>query len=149
MKGKVKVVAADDGTVIRQSRNPKYGFIKVSQVRSSVDKNGFANTVELYALIQGTIETLQAYEYEAGQEIPGKIVIEERTKPWNMLRASKEVKFAGKTSVPCKLGQELIYRRHVYTEVSNAEDVLLQHDNIDEIRDAEKVSGVRVNRKTL
>jgi hypothetical protein len=115
MKGKVKVVAADDGTVIRQSRNPKYGFIKVSQVRSSVDKNGFANTVELYALIQGTIETLQA----------------------------------GKTSVPCKLGQELIYRRHVYTEVSNAEDVLLQHDNIDEIRDAEKVSGVRVNRKTL
>lgn len=137
MDSKVKVVA-DDTTqlVINQSANPVFGYVRVVQKRVIIDENGFMKRKEFSALIHGLVEDLQSVGYYDGQELPGKIIAEESLDPFNKKDPSKSLKKAGDTNVVCTYGGFPIHRRTKYTDKSNAEDILIAHDNKAEVKAA-------------
>jgi L-ascorbate metabolism protein UlaG (beta-lactamase superfamily) len=74
-----------------------------------------------------------------GQELPGRVVIRESLKPFNDKDPSRDLKIAGDTGVVCKVNGQPIYRKTIYTDVAAVEEVQIAHDNIDEIRAANRV----------
>ena len=132
------VVTGDElGNVITQSvNNPEYGYVRVEQVRTMFDENSFLRRKKLSALIQGTMEDLKEANYQINQELPGRIVIIESTKAPNKKDETKNLKYAGNTGVICKLKGQPIYRKNIYTIISNVTDELVKHDNSDEIKAA-------------
>jgi hypothetical protein len=137
MNSKVKVVAdATTGTVINQSNNPDYGYVRLEQVRTLIDDNGFLRRKTLSTLIHGTIAELQASDFYAGQELPGSITIVESLEAFNKSNSERDLKIAGETGIICKFEGQPIYRKTKYSPSSNAVDVTIQHDNVDELREA-------------
>lgn len=136
-KSKVVVTADKAGNVIVKSQNnPEFGHIRVEQTRMVVEENGFARMKKLSALIPGTIADLKGFGWSAGQEVPGKIVVKESTKPFNKKDPERDFKIAGKSGVVCSIEDQPIYRKHFYTLDENAVDTLVEHDNDEEIKAA-------------
>ena len=136
MNTKVKVVGDAQGNVINQSSNPLYGHVKVVQIRTMFDDNGFMRARPVNALIHGTVEDLKLAGYRAGQELPGTVVIQESLEPFNEKNPERDLKIAGKTGIICSVEGNPIYRKTVYSPFSNAEDTLIQHDNVEALREA-------------
>lgn len=149
MNSKVKVVAdATTGAVVNVSENnPVYGYIRLEQTRTMIDDNGFVKPKTISTLLQGEVETLQSLGFFAGQELSGKILINESTEPFNKKSPERDLKIAGETGIVCTVGGAPIYRKTVYTASSNAEDTLIKHDNVDELRAAyaAKSSAIKAN----
>jgi uncharacterized Ntn-hydrolase superfamily protein len=142
MSAKVKVIANENGAVINQStNNPEYGYVKIVQVRTLFDDNGFLRAKPVNALIQGRVEELQLAGFYAGQELPGKIVIKESLTAFNDKAPERDLKMAGQTGIVCSFEGQPIYRKTTYSASSNAEDTLVQHDNVDELRAAYETAG--------
>ena len=137
---KSKVIVVGDpttGTVINQSqKNPEWGYVKLQQVKIMVDDNGFLRRTTLNSLIQAPIEILKIMNYHANQTLEGNIVIKESLKPFNEKDPERNLKIAGKTGIVCTVEGQPIYRKVVYSTKSNAEDQTIQHDNIEELREA-------------
>lgn len=135
MKKPVIVLANEAGQVINLSKNnPEFGYIRVSQTRI-VTENGWAEVKKLSALISGKVETLKAFEYKAGQELPGQIRIVEQMVPFDKKNPDKDIKMTDtETGIICSVNGEPIYRKHFYEESTSKEDVLIQHDNGEEIK---------------
>ena len=135
-----KVIVLKDettGAVINVSNtNADYGYIKVQQIRTVIDDNGFLRRKPVSALIQGTLQELQDSNFYGGQVLDGKIVIEESLTPFNNKTPERDLKVAGETGIVCRLGGMPIYRRTKFTLTSNASDDLIKHDNVDELRAA-------------
>lgn len=137
MDSKVKVTADKAGNVIVKSQNnPEFGHIRVEQTRMVVEDNGFARRKKLSALIPGTIKDLSGFGWEADQEVEGKIVVKESIKPFNKRDPERDFKIAGKSGVVCTVDEQPIYRKHFYTLSATADDVLVEHDNDEEIKAA-------------
>lgn len=137
MNAKVKVLASETGAVITLSENkPEYGFIRVEQARTMIDDNGFLRRRVVSALIPGLVTDLQAEGYYAGQEIPGKVIVKESLTAFNDKTPERDLKIAGDTGIVCKFEGNPIYRKTQFTLTSNSEDVLIKHDNVDELRSA-------------
>lgn len=135
MNSKVKVIGDANGVVINQSQNsPEYGYVRVEQVRTLVDDNGFLRRKSVSALIQGTIADLQESGFYAGQELPGNVVVMESMEPFNKKNPERDYKVAGETGILCTVEGAPIFRKTVYTTASNAEDVTIKHDNVEELR---------------
>lgn len=146
MESKVKVTGDELGNVIYQSvNNPDYGYVRVEQVRTMFDDNSFLRRRVVSALIQGTMEDLKATGYYAGQELPGKIAIIESVVPSNKKDLTKNLKVAGNTGVVCKLNGQPIYRKTIYTIITNVTDELVKHDNTEEIKAANGTSKIKVS----
>jgi hypothetical protein len=149
---KTNVIVVGDpttGALITPSKsNPDYGYIKVQQSDSYIDANGFFRPRIAVALIHGYVTDLQEAGYYNGQELTGRIVTRESLTPFNKANADKELKYAGKTGVVCKVNGSPIYRKTVYTDVKSIEEVLIAHDNSEEIKNAllsEKQSTIKPN----
>ena len=137
MDAKVVVTADKVGNVIvKSANNAEYGHIRVEQTRMLVDENGFARKKKLSALIAGTIEDLNGFGWGAGEEVTGKIIVKESTKPFNGRDPERDYKIAGASGVVCTADNSPIYRKHFFTLSGTAEDVLLEHDNHEEIKSA-------------
>jgi hypothetical protein len=138
MNSKVTVVAdATTGAVITQSvNNPEYGYVKLAQTRTTIDDNGFLRKTTLTALIQAPVDILQEMGYYGGQVLDGKIIIKESLTPFNKKEPNRDLKVAGKSGIACTVNGNPIYRKTVYSQASNAEDVTIQHDNTEELRNA-------------
>jgi hypothetical protein len=148
-----KVIVLKDettGAVVNVSNtNAEYGYIKVQQIRTVIDDNGFLRRKPVSALIQGTLQELQDSNFYGGQALDGKIVIEESLTPFNNKTPERDLKVAGETGIVCRLGGMPIYRRTKFTLTSNASDDLIKHDNVDELRAAyntPKTSAVTPNK---
>jgi hypothetical protein len=145
----VTVVAdATTGAVINQSENnPEYGYIRVQQAVNQYDDNGFLRRKKLAAIIAAPMGDLQDAGYYAGQLLPGRIIVQESTTPWNKDNPERDLKIAGKTGIVCRIEGQPIYRRTLYTEKDNVKDAFLAHDNVDELRAAynESSSAVKAN----
>ena len=146
------VVLADETTkaVVNVSdNNPQWGYVRVKQTRLLIDeKSGFLRAKTVTALMPGLIEDLQAGGFYEGQNITGKIVIEESLEPFNKKNPERDLKIAGKTGIVCTQDGNPIYRRTKFSFNTDAEDTYKQHDNIDELRaayEADKASAVRPN----
>jgi len=152
MNSKVTVVAdATTNAIINKSaNNPEYGYVKLAQPRTTIDDNGFLRRTVLTALIQAPVAILQEMGYYAGQILDGKIIIKESLTPFNKKDPSRDLKVAGKSGIPCTADGNPIYRKTVYSQSANAEDITIQHDNTEELRNAYKaeqsVSAMQPNK---
>ena len=138
MQSKV-VVKADEttGSVINVStKNSMYGFIKVEQIKTIIDDNGFLSAKPISALIIGSLVYLKLTGFHAGQKLDGKIVIEESLTPFNEKNAEREIKIAGDTGILCTVEGQPIYRRTRFSYNAAIPDVFVKHDNIEELRAA-------------
>lgn len=137
MNSKVFVVADETGAVINVSeKNPEFGFVRVQQTRTMIDDNGFVRRKPITALMPGLIEDLQAMNLYGGQEIDGKIIIEESLSPFNKKHPERDLKVAGETGIVCKLGGLPIYRRVKLSFNESAVDTTIDHDNVAELKAA-------------
>lgn len=131
----VKVAADDLGNVISMSQNPEFGYVRLTQNVSAL-VNGWVKTQKRSVLIAGKIEDLQLLNLKANQELPGKIVVKEQLVPFDTKNAEREIKKAGDSEVICRVDDQPIYRKTFYVTDENEQDVLIQHNNTDEIREA-------------
>jgi len=138
MNSKVKVIAdAETNAVVNVSdNNPEYGWVRVQQVRIVIDDNGFLRRKPVSALIPGTVTDLKGSGFFAGQELPGNVLVIESLEPFNAKNPERDLKIAGDTGIVCTLAGQPIYRKTVYSMSTSAEDILVKHDNKDELRDA-------------
>lgn len=138
MNSKVTVLADDTtGAVVNVSENnPDYGYIRVSQVRTVVDDNGFLRRKQITALMPALVADLQEMKLYANQQLDGKIVVEESLEPFNTKAPQRDLKVAGETGIVCTVGGNPIYRRTKFSFDSNASDISVKHDNVEELRNA-------------
>jgi len=142
MGTKVTVIGNEQGQVINVSaNNPEYGYIRVVQTRTMFDESGFLRARKVYALIPGRVEELEMAGFRANQELNGQIIVKESLTPFNENDPERDLKMAGDTGIVCSVEGQPIYRRTQYTASSNAEDTLIQHDNVEELRAAYEASG--------
>lgn len=134
--GKVVVTADKNGNVINVSENsPEYGYVRVEQNVTSVNDQGWLRLTKRTALIKGLMKDLLEVGFRAGQEMPGRIVIQETLTAFNPENPDRDLKIAGDTGVICRIEDQPIYRQSYYTANPNAEDQILMHTNSDEIRE--------------
>jgi hypothetical protein len=148
MNSKVKVVGDSTGAVVNLSdNNPIYGYIRLEQTRVMIDDNGFVKPRTISTLLQGEVETLESLNYFAGQELPGTIAIKESLEPFNKKNPERDLKIAGETGIVCTVAGAPIYRKTVYSTSVNAEDTLIKHDNVDQLRAAyaNKSAAIKAN----
>lgn len=151
MKSSVKVTADKAGNVISVSKNnPEWGHIRVEQTRMVVDEKGFARATRVSALIPGKVAELAAFGFTAGQELPGTIFFQESTEPFNAVTPERDLKIAGTSGVICRIGDEPIYRKNVYSENPDQMDITIEHTNKDEVKaayEAVKTTAMQPNEK--
>lgn len=137
MTSKVKVTANEDGRVVIPSdNNPTFGYVRVKQERAVTDENGWIRIKSLTALVPGTVSDLTKLGWVNGQMISGTIVIREQMMPFNKRNPERDLKVAGNTGIVCKVGDDPIYRNTFYTTNPSAQDVIIAHTNVDEIKAA-------------
>ena len=138
MNSTVKVVAdATTGAVVKISdNNPDFASVRLEQVRTVIGNNNFIERKVVSTLLQGDTADLTAMGFYAGQELPGTIVIEESMTPFNKKTPERDLKVAGETGIVCTVGGQPIYRRAVYSTAANAQDTLIKHDNVEQLRSA-------------
>lgn len=138
---RVTVLADDMGCVIRVSQtNPEYGFIRLQQQRVQFTNGGWVKSTNVSTLLHGKVEDLESLNFQADQEIGGKIVIKEQTEPFNPNNPDRDLKYAGNTGVICCAYGEPIYRKTFFTTNIEEDDVLIAHTNGDAIREANGIS---------
>ena len=135
MTTKVKVTADELGNVITPTANPEIGFIKLEQKSNIINGNWVKNQRKT-CLIFGKFEELQDFDFKKDDELDGNIIIEESFIPFNENNAEKEMKMAGDTGIPCLVDGQPIYRRTRYTTNLSETDILIQHNNVAEIKEA-------------
>ena len=79
----------------------------------------------------------------------GKVVVKERLTPFNSKDPERDFKIAGASGIVCTKNGAPIYRKHVVTFDTSAQDVTEEHDNQDEIKaayaEAKEGSAIRPN----
>jgi hypothetical protein len=138
MNSTVKIVAdATTGAVVRVSEtNPEFSSVRLEQTRTVIGNNNFIERKTVSTLLQGATSDLIAMGFYAGQELPGSIVVEESMTPFNKKNPERDLKIAGETGIVCRVGDQPIYRRSTYSTASNAQDILIKHDNVEQLRTA-------------
>lgn len=132
-------VTADESTgavVIKSKNSPDWGHIRLQQIKSTFDENGFTRKKSITALVHGTIEDLNSFNWTAGKELPGKIAFKESLEPFNTKEPARDYKYAGKTGVICCADGQPVYRKTFYTLNTSTEDVAVAHNNTDAIKAA-------------
>lgn len=135
MTTKVKVTADELGNVIAPTVNPEIGYIKLEQNTNIINGNWIKNQRKT-CLIFGKFEELKEFGFKKDDELDGNIIIEESFIPFNENNAEKEMKMAGNSGIPCLVDGQPIYRRQRYTTNLNETDILIQHNNVAEIKEA-------------
>lgn len=131
------IVTAKDGQVVVPSKNNSiFGYIRLEQVRMSINEDNWCNQQKVSALIRGTVINLKKLKWEEGEILPGKLKIVEQLMPFNTKNPERDIKVAGETGIVCTKDGEPIYRSVIYTQDTDAPDILVRHDNKEEIRKA-------------
>jgi hypothetical protein len=138
MESKVYVVGdpTTKAVIVQSQTKPEYGYVKVVQTKQLVDANGFLRRIQVPALIHGYVAELKLCGYYANQELSGRVVIRESLTPFNEKDPSRDLKVAGDTGIVCKVNGQPIYRKTIYTDMATVKEQLIQHDNVEEIREA-------------
>jgi hypothetical protein len=135
MNSKVKVCGdAASNHIVVSKTNPEFAHIRVEQTRIIIDDEGFGKARTVSALIPGKTEELKKFGWKAGQELPGKIIVKESMIAYNKKEPERDLKVAGDTGIVCKVDDKPIYRKHFYTFDDNAQDVIIEHTNKNEIK---------------
>jgi hypothetical protein len=137
MQNKVQIVPDELGNVIRVSQNnSEFGHVRLQQERVTFGNTGWVNRKTVSTLLHGKVEDLRDMGLHNMKELAGKIVIRESLEPFNSNDPDRDLKIAGDTGIVCCQDGQPIYRKTIFTADTNAEDVLVAHDNGDAIREA-------------
>jgi hypothetical protein len=145
MNSKVTVVAdpTTNSVISISENNPEFGYVKLQQTRLVIEESGFMKPKSLSVLIHGTVSDLQKAGFYAGQELPGTICVKESVEPFTKSNPERDLKIAGNTGIVCTVNGQPIYRKTVYSTAANAEDVLVKHDNVEQLRAAYAVQTAK------
>ena len=151
---KVTVAANKDGNIIGISENnPEFGYIRVEQNAPVINEKGWLRFSKRSSLIKGKVEDLLQCNYKAGQEIQGRIVVVESLTAFNTENPDRDLKIAGETGVVCSIDDQPIYRQSFFTTNVDAQDELITHDNVAEIREVQEaqraMSTLKIKSKSL
>lgn len=137
MQNKVQIVPDELGNVIRVSQNnSEFGHVRLQQERVTFGNTGWVNRKTVSTLLHGKVEDLRDMGLHNMKELAGKIVIRESLEPFNSNDPDRDLKIAGDTGIVCCQDGQPIYRKTIFTADTNAEDVLVAHNNGDAIREA-------------
>jgi hypothetical protein len=135
MKNTNKVVVAPNanGQVITVSpKNPEFGWVAVESIQPTFNE-GFLKLGKRVAFIAGSVKELEEFNFVAGEELPGKIVIKETLEPLNAKDATMGIKYpsaAGKKAgLACTVNDQPVYRKSYYTPDTSKQDVMIAHTN--------------------
>lgn len=143
---KVIVTSDDNGNVIAVSKNsPEYGYVRVEQVATQINDQGWLKNVRRSALIKGKVTDLAEAKFTANQELDGKIVVVESFQPFNTENPDRDLKVAGETGIICTVDDQPIYRQTFYTTNDNAVDEMITHDRACQ----EQIRGVLQAQKAI
>lgn len=142
---KIKVVAdSATGNAVSSKDGSEWGYVRLEQVRTVINKNGFTDKKVVSMLLKGKVEELSANGYYVGQELPGTLIVEESLMPFDTATPERDLKVAGDTGIICKKGDNPIYRKIFYTAIDHAEDIQqIQHTNTEELREAYAVTKTK------
>jgi hypothetical protein len=139
----VIVTGNAQGNVVNLSvNNPEYGYVRLEQIAFEISPTGWLQSKNRSTLLKGKVETLTKFGFTKGQTLPGKIVIKEQLTPFSEIGGERDIKYAGNTGVPCLLDGQPIYRQSFYTTNVDEQDVLIQHNNSQQIKDAQKAEKI-------
>ena len=147
----------EDTCVVPSKKNPTVmGYVSFYQVAPMTSKNKRLDMeIEHWAISVGRIDRFEA-KYEAGQILPGRIAIEETLEPPNAEDIEQDLKFASnackEAGRPCTINGDMIYQIKYYDPTGQAKDVLLAHDNFEEIEEvnaAYKAAANKANSSAL
>lgn len=141
---KVRIVADKYGNVINVCSNPEYGYIRVEQ-EVEIPTKSWINRKKINAILFDTMASLLEKKLRPSQVLPGKIVVKESHEPFDLENPDRDLKYAGKTGIPCHVYGEPIYRKTFYTEDMSDDHVFIKHTNQDEIK-AAMAAGTVVER---
>ena len=150
--GKVTIVADDNGSVIRVSKNnPEFGHVRLTQEKIGFGSGGWVKKSTRSTLIHGTVEDLQAIGIADKKELPGQIVVKEQLEAFSSNDPDRDLKIAGDTGVICCKHGEPIYRKSFYSMDLDEIDILIAHTNGEAIKEANGVetNAVRINTDQL
>ena len=127
----VKIIANEDGQIVNvNSNSPEYGYVRIGQTISKFNPDGWISTEERYFLLKGKLEALQNSGLDSNSVLPGKLIRQESLEPFDDY---SQPKVAGSSGVVCKVNGQPIYSRVVWDQTGTAHDVLIAHDNKEEI----------------
>ena len=150
--GKVTIVADENGSVIRVSKNnPEFGHVRLVQDTTAIGNGNWVKKQSRSTLIHGTVEDLQATGLAEAKTLPGKIVVRESFEPFSSDNPDRDLKVAGDTGIVCvgvnpETGEVdcPIYRKSFYSMDMNDHDTLIAHTNGQAIREANGVESKAV-----
>ena len=128
----------ETGRVLTQNpKNQDWSTVRLEQ-ETFVMNGRIAGKVTRSAFITGPTEVLNAMNLQPNGEypVPGKLVVKESLTPFY---EGQKAKVAGDTGVECKLDGQPIYRQVEFSNDTTAPDVLIAHNNTEEIRAVQAV----------
>lgn len=146
---KVRVTADADGNVVNVSKNPEVGYIRLEQKVPFITADGWLRVTKRTTLMHGSLQDLVESGFYKNQELPGKILVIESFEPFNTEDPDRDIKRAGRDGVICRVDDQPIYRKTIYTTDLEAQDQIIMHNNVDEIRDSiqAKIEMERLSRQ--
>lgn len=128
----VYVTGDEFGNTINVSKNnPEYGYLIVAQ-ETPIFNAGWFKMQSHTATLAGKMSDLEKYNFAVGQVLPGKIYIHESLEAFDN-DETKNLKIAGSTGVICTVKGQPIYRKTIYTQDMNQQNIFVEHDNKEEI----------------
>lgn len=135
LRSKVTVSSDKEGAVINVTENPEIGYIILKQTRVIFKSTGWLKKQKLQTLVFGEIEELKDLNWFNGMELPGNILIKEQLEPFNEKDPERDYKIAGTTGIVCCIEGQPIYRNCYYETNPNINDIEIEHDNGEVIRE--------------
>lgn len=156
----------DNGAWITKYKNkPEFGYIQLTSSEMSV-QGGWIHEKKKSTLVRAKVEELQKFLTLLAKDgkLPGKILVREFLEDENLpktyrdrIDATKDyedavkqfVKSTGKDGVPLTVGGVRILRFTDYVMQPKADDVdiIIQHDNIDEVSDWRAANAPKKEKK--
>lgn len=158
-KSKVKIVLAEDGTRVREYENQMdpenpIGYVVVEEMEIRNTSMTWKDRKRRSALIKGKVDVLKEWLKDLKTNIlPGKIVVQEYLEsnvPQEIVdeflpkednpnydelyERSVKKNGNGEDAIPLTVNDERILRFSIYDEFDEYEDILIKHDNVDEVK---------------
>ena len=135
----------ENGNIIRQTKNPDYGYVIVAQESTKLALNGsttWIRKITKKARIMGEIDALKSQGYTKSKKLEGNIVIKEQLTPFDENDPERTIKRAGADGpILCNADGEPIHRITFYDETGLIADELIAHANGAAVREAYQNSG--------
>jgi hypothetical protein len=159
----VKIAPSESGDLITPTSNPNYGYMRIVE-KSFYQQGIWRRSEERSSLVLGEIDVLvEMVKSAKNGELPGRIVYQDYLQSEMPDHVRKDLvgkrdeeealanvfRRAGADGPHLTIGGERIVRYKFYDESGKQEDILLQHDNGEDIRAHQAAVATKAKKATL